>query len=78
MKTSEKSFFDHAHLIILTLTLLIACTGSTMRFKQISSDPSYAWFGYAPASIQPFVPVEYQVAPQLDDAYAQTTTNPAM
>lgn len=75
METSNFSLHKYAHLFILALTLLVFCAGSAARFKQISNDPAYAWFGYAPASIQPFVPVEYQIPAQLENSYAQSISN---
>ena len=77
MNASDRSLLKYSHLIILAMTLIIVCVGSTIRFKQISQDPAYVWFGYAPASIQPFVPVEYQVPAQID-TYAQSPTTPAI
>ena len=73
---SNHSFLDHAHLAIMAVTLVVACAGSALRFQQISQDHSYTWFGYAPASIQPFVPVEYQIPMQMADMH--TATKPAI
>lgn len=74
MKTSSQSILEHAHLIIMALTLVIFCIGSASRSQQISKDPAYAWFGYAPASIQPVMPIE----PEMTVQYKDTHEAPAM
>jgi hypothetical protein len=72
MKTSSQSLLQNAHLVIMALTLVIVCVGSAAKFKQISKDPSYAWFGYAPASIQPATTLEHQIPTPRNNVYADS------
>jgi hypothetical protein len=72
MKTSAPSTLEHAHLIIMALTLALVCFGSVATSKQIAKDPSYAWFGYAPASIQPVMTLEHQIPMPQSDMHADS------
>lgn len=72
MKTSGQSLLQNAHLVIMALTLAMVCIGSAATSRQIARDPSYAWFGYAPASIQPAMTLEHQVPTPYNEMHADS------
>lgn len=78
MNTSGQSIATRAHLIIMALTLVVICVASISRFNQIAKDPSYTWFGYAPASIQPVLPLDYQIPEPQNDIHANLANTPAI
>jgi len=62
----------------MAVTLVVICVASISRFNQIAKDPSYTWFGYAPASIQPVLPLDYQIPEPQSDIHANIANTPAI
>ena len=52
MKNFKDSFLENAHLLVVVTSLIIACAVYGVRHPQNTIDSSFAWFGYAPTSIQ--------------------------